>query len=85
MENGWRYIRGFCRPEVNHKAIFKSLLPYVVLDRPLLFYSKQTYGDMVDTIKLLNETTIHELVHYLGEVQDESPVEWAVLRVLNFI
>ena len=85
MENGWRYIRGFCRPEVNYKPVIKSLLPYVVLDKPLLFYSKETHGDMVDTIKLLNETTIHELVHYLGEVQDEAPVEWAMTRVLNFI
>ena len=84
MENRWRYIRGFCRPEINHKPLIKSPLPYVVLDRPLLFYSKETHEDMVEIIKLMVETDIHELVHYLGEVQDEAPVEWAMFRVLNF-
>ena len=76
-EDGWVYIRGFCKPEVNFKPLIKNPYPYVVLDNPLIKYSRETRGDLLGIIELVNETVIHELVHYLGDIKDEWLVEWA--------
>ena len=76
-ENRVRYVRGFCKPRINGMLLTTTPYPHVILDNPLTKYSRETRGELVGIIELVNETVIHELVHYLGDIKDEWLGEWA--------